>query len=138
MITEQVVMCRGGTEEFNIPIIDLILPDPRILGLCLEKEDGSILIWCYNQANKVRKRIKNRHPDAKHWRDFQFDVPDLWPVAKKLQRCDGEIVMALWGAYHGLVQHFMPGVKGETYGVKDVVHGIRYTGRAWYTKRRKV
>ncbi len=138
MFTEEVVMYRGGNDEFNIPIHTLILPDPRILGLCLPAEEGNLLVWCYDKANKVRKRIRNRLEDQQHWRDFQFDIPDLWPVAKKFQRCDGDIVMALWGAYHGLVQHFMPDVKGETYGMKDVVHGIRYTGRAWYTKRRKV
>ena len=125
MLTEQVVMCRGGTEEFNIPIDTLILPDPRILGLCLSREDGSLLLWCYKKANKIRHRIKNRRPEEKHWREFEFDVPDLWPLAKKFQRCDGEVVMSLWLAYHGLVQHFMPESKGVPYGVKDIIHGMR-------------
>lgn len=140
MLTEEVVISRGGDNEVKVYAHQLIVPDIRVLSLCLDEETGMLLMFCYRNAMKLHGRIKTRKPKDRAGRvekGFRYDVPDLWPTAKLFQRCDGEIVMSFWLVYHGLIQHFMPGVEGATYTYGDNVIGLRYEGRGWYTEVNK-
>lgn len=133
MLVEKILISKGGDEEIKVSIHTLIIPDVRILSLCLDKEDGNLLLWCYDQGELLHNRIKSRKENHKIIKHLNYDVPDLWFIAKKFQRVDGEIVMSLWLTLHGLVQHLLPSVESVPYGKNGVVMGMKYQGYGWFT-----
>jgi hypothetical protein len=63
------------------------------------------------------------------------DVPDLRPLALRLPRQEGALVVRLWQTHDGLVRHLLPGVRPRPCrDSQGKAAGLRYVGTAWYTE----
>lgn len=138
MRNERVVFGEQGAGRTIMLARNVVIPDVRLLSLCLNEVEGKVLLWSYQSALVTLQNIIRRQRSNSVREPFEIDVPDLHGIAKRFPNEERALVMEFWQVYDALVRHFLPKSTAKVYYYDGGVRGgTRFHGLAWYSREPK-
>lgn len=93
MRNERIVFGQGECGRTIKPACDVVIPDVRWLGLCLDRQEGIVLFWAFGVACQTLDKIIHRQRWLSVNEGFEIDVPDLRSIADHFPQMERTLVL---------------------------------------------